>query len=262
LKLAGVILFAGATAGVLSAFANTPAAMTIEQTAPTHSGPVVVACVGDSITAGTGASDSAHDSPSLLGQLLGPSYKVINFGESGATLLKNGDHPYWKRPRFDASASFTPDVVVIMLGSNDSKPQNWPFNDQFTTDYKALISYYTQLPSHPQIFIALPPPGPGSGNYEINEPVIEQELPLIRQVAEYTKSMLIDVYSGVPKDSSYFVDNVHPNDNGYIALAGAIYIRLTHSPVIEPITDRINATGTTVPPTRLLQTLAGGHIFC
>ena len=62
---------------------------------------VRVACVGDSITYGSGIPDREHNSyPAQLQKLLGDGYEVRNFGVSGATLLKNGDKPYWKEKAF------------------------------------------------------------------------------------------------------------------------------------------------------------------
>jgi lysophospholipase L1-like esterase len=223
----------------------------IERAAPTHSGPVVVACVGDSITAGSHATSAANKYPALLGDLFGPGYKVLNFGESGATLLKIADKPYWSLRSFGASLASSPDVVVIMLGTNDSKPQNWRLKDEFAADYASLIETYAQLPSHPQIFVALPPPVMGAGNYGINSPGVEDELPIITQVAAQKRVTLIDAHSCFVGDPADFVDRVHPNDAGYNKLAGAIYIGLTNAPVIEPITERLNdgyTTVTIIPP--------------
>ena len=57
-----------------------------------------VACVGDSITFGSGIQDRNTNSyPAQLGRLLGEKWETRNFGVSGATLLKNGDKPYWKQ---------------------------------------------------------------------------------------------------------------------------------------------------------------------
>jgi len=245
LKLVGAFLLT-VPLSLQYSFAAPPISTTIERTAPGHTGPVIVACVGDSITAGVGSSNADHNYPTLLGDLLGPGYKVINFGESGATLLKNGDSPYWQRGSYAGSAAALPDVVAIMLGTNDSKPQNWKIKDQFAADYAALIDYYAQMPSHPQVFAVLPPPVPGNGNYGINEPAVEEQLPIIEQVAAQKGDEVIDVHSGIPDDSSQFVDNVHPNDSGYILLASTVYMGLTHAPTIEPITDRVNNPATIV----------------
>jgi len=70
----------------------------------------VVACVGDSITAGGWPAD--------LGRRLGTNYQAINYGVGGTTLLKNGDSPYWNTPAFTQSHASGPGVVVIMLGTN------------------------------------------------------------------------------------------------------------------------------------------------
>ena len=195
--------------------------------------PVKVACVGDSITAGVGASAQSHDYPALLGGLLGPRYQVANFGESGATLLKHGDSPYWQRGSYGASAAFAPNVVIVLLGANDSKPQNWAYQNEFATDYAALLDYYAALPTHPRLYVCLPTPVP-KANYGINEPVVEAEIPLIRQVAAQKGATVIDVHGEVPDDPADFVDGVHPNDAGYVLLASAVYEALTHAPVILP----------------------------
>ena len=202
--------------------------------APAVGAPVKVACVGDSITAGVGSSGQAHNYPSLLATMLGPQYQVGNFGESGATLLKRGDSPYWRRGGYGASAAFAPNVVVVMLGANDSKPQNWVHQDEFAADYAALLDYYAALTTHPKLYVCLPTPVP-KANYGINEAAVEAQIPLIRQVAVQKKATVIDVHGQVPDDTADFVDGVHPNDVGYVFLASAIYQGLTRAPVILPV---------------------------
>ena len=41
----------------------------------------------------------------------------------------------------------------IMLGSNDSKSQNWLYQTNFDSDYQALISHYATLSSHPFVYV-------------------------------------------------------------------------------------------------------------
>src|SRR5689334_8855673 len=102
-----------------------------------------IACVGDSITYGSGLGDRGTESyPAVLQTLVGSAHTVENFGVSGATLLKNGDKPYWDESAYGSSGSFEPDVVVIMLGTNDAKPQNWSHASEFAGDYAALIEHY------------------------------------------------------------------------------------------------------------------------
>ena len=63
--------------------------------------PIRVACVGNSITYGTGIEDRARDSyPSQLQRMLGDKYVVGNFGKPGATLLYHGHRPYVVQKEF------------------------------------------------------------------------------------------------------------------------------------------------------------------
>jgi lysophospholipase L1-like esterase len=84
---------------------------------------IKVAAVGDSITWGAGASNQSTNSyPAQLQTLLGSSYQIGNYGHSGATMLKQGDTPYWNTPQFIGSQNFKPSVVVIMLGRTTPSP--------------------------------------------------------------------------------------------------------------------------------------------
>ena len=66
-----------------------------------------VACVGDSITYGAGIKDRKNmNYPKQLGKLLGKEYGVRNFGNSGSTMLKKGDKPYWKQKEFKAALEY------------------------------------------------------------------------------------------------------------------------------------------------------------
>ena len=76
---------------------------------------VRVACLEDSITAGSGYG-------SELQSWLGPAHQVKNFGVSGATLLAQGDKPYAKEKAYADAIAYQPDGVTVMLGTNDTDP--------------------------------------------------------------------------------------------------------------------------------------------
>jgi lysophospholipase L1-like esterase len=188
--------------------------------------PVRVACVGDSITLGVGA-DSGKSYPSQLQAILGNKWQVKNFGLGGRTLLKKGDYPYWINQGFKDAQNFKPDVVIIMLGTNDTKPQNWAHHDEFYADYKNMIEIFKNLPSKPRVFICRPCFVPEPGNYKINETTIKLEIPLIDQLALDENVDIIDMHAALLNKPQLFTDRVHPNTEGAGLLARTAATALT-----------------------------------
>lgn len=187
-----------------------------------------VACVGDSITFGAGVEKrEVNNYPVVLGQLLGSGYETKNFGVSGATLLKAGDHPYWKTGAFKAATDYAPKIVVIKLGTNDSKPQNWKHKEQFAADLRALVEHFAGLPSQPKIYLCLPAPV-YQERWGINEPVVKGEvIPLIQQVAKDKGLAVIDLYGALSGHAEMFPDKIHPNAAGAALLAKTVHAALT-----------------------------------
>ena len=98
---------------------------------------IKVACVGNSITYGAFIPNRDKNSyPAQLQAYLGKEYDVRNFGVSGSTLLSKGDHPYINTQEYINSQKFQPDIVLIKLGTNDTKPQNWKYKTEFENDYQ------------------------------------------------------------------------------------------------------------------------------
>jgi lysophospholipase L1-like esterase/pimeloyl-ACP methyl ester carboxylesterase len=190
--------------------------------------PARVACVGDSITAGVGTAMPALDAyPVQLQRMLGDGWQVRNFGNSGSTLLNHGDKPYQKQRTFQDALDFKPEIVVIMLGANDSKPQNWKFKDEFSADYRELVEKFKALPSQPKMFLCRPAFVPGAGNYGINDPVVREEIVLIDAVAKSEDASVIDVHAATLDQNQLFPDRVHPNTEGANVMARTVFESLT-----------------------------------
>jgi lysophospholipase L1-like esterase len=183
--------------------------------------PVKVACVGDSITEGF-TDTKGKDYPAQMQALLGPKWEVHNYGMGGRTLLRKGDHPWWKEKAFQDSHDLYPDVVVIMLGTNDTKVYNWKYKDDFEEDYRDLIESYKRLSSHPHIWIMRPAPVPKTGGYDITGRVLEEELPYIDRVADAENVGEIDIYGALKDHPELQPDNVHPNDAGAGIIAATV----------------------------------------
>ena len=193
-----------------------------------YSETIRVACVGDSITYGSSIKYRLRDCyPAQLGRMLGEKWQSRNFGVGGATLLKKGDKPYWKQQAFKDALAFNPHVVVIKLGTNDTKPQNWKFKDQFAQDYKDLIDAFRNVPAKPRIWICYPVPA-YSERWGISDERIRTEaIPLIGRVAEETGVEIIDLYNPLSEKPDLFPDKIHPNAEGAMLMAQEIYRALT-----------------------------------
>lgn len=125
-----------------------------------------------SITAGV-CSTKTGGYPQILQGLLGAGYNVTNFGNSGKTMLKRGlcgppmvgDCAYWDTPTWPAALTSTPDIVTIMLGTNDAKQGNW-FNvsvngadlGEYARDYAAMVATFKSLVPQPKVYLMIPPP--------------------------------------------------------------------------------------------------------
>jgi lysophospholipase L1-like esterase len=189
-----------------------------------------VACVGDSITAGSNVEDPATASyPAQLQALLGPSCAVQNFGVGGRTLLRQQD-PFDIAPALQAH----PDIVVIMLGTNDARRTTWEAHGSaFVSDYLGIIAEFRALRPAPRIWLCLPPPL-FPGQWGLTEPVLaDQVMPAIRAVAAETKLPLIDLHAALSARASDFPDTVHPNAAGYRTIAETV-ARALRSPVTQP----------------------------
>jgi lysophospholipase L1-like esterase len=197
-----------------------------------------LACLGDSITYGHGLRDESGDYsyPAVLARLLGPEWLVRNFGVSGTTLLHRGDNPYMRTEAFTAALIFKPDVVVIKLGTNDSKrprpgvmnaPDNWRHKTDYAADYRDLIT--TLRKAHPSVavFTCLPVPA-YPGNWGIDDATLRDEVgPLVRAVSSETGAYLIDLYSALSGRPDCFPDTVHPNSAGAALIATTVYRHVT-----------------------------------
>jgi lysophospholipase L1-like esterase len=188
--------------------------------------PIRISCVGDSITQGSGAGNGMSY-PAQLKTLLGEGWEVGNFGVSGRTLLRKGDFPYWKEAAYTKALDFKPDVVIIMLGTNDTKPQNWKHKAEFEGDYRDLVKSFLDLTSKPRVFICRPVPVPGKGNFGINETALQEQMPVLTKLAEELKVDIIDMHAALEDKPELLPDRVHPNTEGAAEMAKAAAKALT-----------------------------------
>ncbi len=197
--------------------------LAVEQPAPKKA-----ACIGDSITFGAGIRDRAKNSyPAQLAVALGNKWSVKNFGVNAATLLKKGNKPYWNLKPYKAALELKPDVVIIKLGTNDSKPGNWKHKAEYVPDYVELVESFQRLESEPTVWLCYPVPA-YPGRWGISDKIMKEEtIPMIDTVAEKTGARIIDLYTALSNKKEMFPDTVHPNAAGAKVMAQTIAAAIT-----------------------------------
>lgn len=182
-----------------------------------------VACIGNSITDGSGIDMcDTKGYPAQLQALLGGNYLVKNFGVSARTLLNKGDFPYMNEEAWHDALAFLPDIVIVKLGTNDSKPGNWAHGGDFRHDLMQLTDSLKALPTHPRILLCSPIPAL-KPSWGINDSIIVQGItPIIKEVAKKQKAEYIDLHSSFSTNGMYQADGIHPNEKGAGQLAALV----------------------------------------
>ena len=179
-----------------------------------------VACIGNSITDGHGIEmASQYGYPALLQKALGDGYWVKNFGVSGRTMLNKGDVPYMKEQAWRDAQAFQPDIAIIKLGTNDTKPQNWKYSSEFKQDLEQMIKAL----GHAKIFLCTPIPA-FKDSWNINDSIIVNGvIPIQKQVAKKNGLQLIDLHTLMLNDEELIQpDGIHPNEKGVAKMAEII----------------------------------------
>ncbi len=201
---------------------------------PRTDAPIIVA-LGDSITFGAGVvkTRASDNWESKLEKLLGGAYQVLNYGVCGATLQNEGDMPYWNMPDKlcqgfpEAALALNPEIVILMLGTNDTKPYNWN-RGRYEAQLDQRVKEILAVPSVKRLILMCPPftcPVEGSeivGYDIINETIRDEVNPIVKKCAADNGVECIDLYAVTDGHSEYFDDGVHPNSFGNRVIATAI----------------------------------------
>jgi lysophospholipase L1-like esterase len=200
----------------------------------------------------------------------------MNYGDVAMAMLKNAIRSYWQSAKYDEALHSAPDLVFIMLGTNDAKDINWqPHAREYEPDYMELIRSFLRLKSRPRVYAVVPPPLYADGMYGMNATVVNRLLPpLIKHIAESAGlPPAVDVFSAFAahcpelppaagKECDWMQggeptvgdDGVHPNDAGYIQVARLVReaIMQTTSTQTTSTTTSTHTTSTTTTTTELL----------
>ena len=200
-------------------------------------GHIKVALVGDSVTYGHSVKNwPKNNYPALLSDMLGDGYCVKSYGVSGSTVQPDGDQPYNITKAYTWSHEFDADILIFMLGSNDSKPQNWKGAEKFKEEYIKLLNSYITAEKPLKVFICTPPTAyfpegktEGLSNYDVQPLIIEDIADIVRDVAKENNYDIIEINNITENRRDLFgKDNVHPNIAGAKAIADEVYKYITN----------------------------------
>lgn len=172
-----------------------------------------VAIIGDQITMGEKLKNpETQGFPAKLATLLGERYILKTFAVEDATILRKGNRPIIKDTTiYDAIRYFEPDIVVINLGTNDTKIRNWwRYGDNFTADYESFIDTLVQLTDSSRIMVCRPTRI--FDNYKtINDSCMQAGvLPAIDSVVVWKRVEVIDLHGITQHRGDLFTKGVYP----------------------------------------------------
>jgi acetyl esterase/lipase/lysophospholipase L1-like esterase len=196
-----------------------------------------IVCVGNSITAGSKLPDTTRRFPSVLKKKLGIAYlsqsitnlsspvNISNNGVSGRTLLKKGTQPYWIEPAFSQVFTAKPDIITLMLGTNDTKPINWAYSSEFEADYIAMVDTFASISSHPKIILCLPTPiFSNCTTSHSDSAMLYGVIPAILKIAKTKGLPVIDARTPfLDKQNLFAGDGLHPDTTGHKILSDLFY---------------------------------------
>ena len=181
-----------------------------------------VACIGNSITHGSGIDMMDEKGyPAQLQRLLGSDYLVKNYGVGARCMMATSDHPYMQELAWRDAKAFNPDIVVIKLGTNDSKDYQWN-QQQYERDYQLMIDTLRALPSRPVIYLCNPVRAFRDKWGITDSVIVNGVIPSIAKIAKKNKLKVIDLHPVIDDRSLMTSDMIHPNDKGAARMAKTI----------------------------------------
>lgn len=181
-----------------------------------------IAAVGDSITAEY-LLESGY--PEILDELLGAGYRVENFGESNYAAQASSDFPYETTNSYEESLAYNPEILLMMLGTNDTKENNWQGPEQFKAEYTNLLESYLALDSVSRVILASPPTvfleDVPVGSIEAD--TIDSVRTVVQEVADEYELEFVDMTEQTANHPEWFFDGIHPTPEGAEALAKFFY---------------------------------------
>lgn len=200
---------------------------------------VRIGTIGNSITHGNSLADPLTQAfPVVLDEMLkgvyGDTCLVKNYGLTTTTMLKNGDVSYWDTQHLKDYLSYAPEICFLMLGTNDTKPQNWDvYREKFIGDYLSMMDTIKARNPSTRFILAYPPPA-----FEIkwgirDSVILNGVIPAIDSIAKLEEVVIMDFYYPLLDSAHLFPDNIHPGVEGNVLMAEMLLDRIIKSDIIH-----------------------------
>lgn len=216
----------------------------LDEIKPYEGSTLKIAFVGDGVTYGNGTSDRFSESiTAQFSTLMDNTVRAGNFGKPSAYVLPP-DNPYnvkadkpgnWYQntSQFQKSLEYMPDIVVIMLGTNDFRSMSC---EQAKADYKEalldLAGRYKALDSVKKIYIATSIIG--CSNAAIYEMMSGPFQEIQKEAAAEGGYEVIDIFSAtrsfLDSELHFSKSRQNPDEMGCAEIAGAFYAFFKEQP--------------------------------
>ncbi len=200
---------------------------------------VRIGVIGNSITHGMSYPNPETDAypgqlETLLEDVYGDTCMVQNFGLTTTTMLKNGDVSYWDTQHLRNYLAWAPEICFILLGTNDTKPQNWDVHgDEFIGDYLSMIDTIKMRNPSTKFMVGYPPPA-FAVEWGIRDSIIVNGvIPAIDSVLEVIDAELVDFYYPLLDSAYLFPDNIHPSLEGSHVMAEMIFKKMIETDIVH-----------------------------
>lgn len=193
--------------------------------------PIIVACVGDSITDGVGNIGGKYifSWPAQLQKRLGSGYYVVDCGHNGSTTEGIFGFSQGK-----TALKLNADIFINALYTNDKEPNYKDNPTKFKNNYKNTMDRLSASSPGARIYVAVPPCG-NTRNVDwwqqkrtwTEEVAAENNWPIIDfdYVLNNHRNEGLDSDGNI-KQGFYFIDGTHPSAKGYSFITAAVKMSL------------------------------------
>lgn len=183
-----------------------------------------IACVGDVNT--DGLHTNGYTWADTLGQLLGDGYEVRAMGTQ-SNILSYGEIPYVKTAPFNAVRLYQPAIIIINLGTTDTKPMSYQFIQGLKSDLQALLDTFLTFTPRPTLWLCAPVPIFENQDEYKESRLVNGIIPVIEQTARERAIGFIDLHGPFIAWSTnnnwsdyYLFDEAHNWNGAYLNREG------------------------------------------